>query len=212
MQVVHLDQWLPPKEAADALGISLRALQYRCEKGEIDRRREGRRTFYRISADARTRATDARKDEATGATDAAIGAPTHATRAGDIARILEEQIAARVAAEKRAAVAEYRAEIAETDPEVVEALREELDQLREALADRDQTIEAERAAHVAATQRLGGRILDLDAAVGELRDNLVAVTQERDEARGHAQRLADAMVKRAGIIRRLADRVRLQKV
>ena len=171
-------QWLTGAAAADALGVSLRTLQRMATRGEVERRSDGRRALFRVS-DALKRATNDTTRDTTRATndttrDTAVASHSAAELA-TLRGLLDDAIAARVDAERRAAVAEYRAAIAETDPAVVEGLRASVAELAQ---ERDQA-----------------------------RAEIATVTAERNEARQHAMRLADAMRKRHALIRRiLAER------
>ena len=155
--VVALSRWLSPADAADALGISLRALQYRAGRGEIERRKQGRRTLYRV--DGRTQPADAslRQSELTNATTDARN-PKDALALLELRDLLAAAQTAQVDAERRAAVAEYRAKVAETDPGEVQALRARIaeleaqsatlmDERNEARAGREALAEAMRKRH-----------------------------------------------------------------
>lgn len=41
-------EWLSPADAAEQLGVSVRKLQYMAREGEIERRKQGRRSMYRV--------------------------------------------------------------------------------------------------------------------------------------------------------------------
>ncbi len=51
-RITTLPRWLSPHDASEALGISVRTLQARAQKGAIERRREGRRMFYKVAGQA----------------------------------------------------------------------------------------------------------------------------------------------------------------
>ena len=69
-------------------------------------------------------------------------------------------------------------------------------------------IDAERRAAVAEYRV---EIAEVDPSeVEELRNQVATLTTERDEAREHGQRLADAMTKRHGLIKRLTARLGAQ--
>lgn len=44
----YTSEWLSPTDAAERLSVSVRKLQYLAKQGEIQRRKEGRRSFYRV--------------------------------------------------------------------------------------------------------------------------------------------------------------------
>ena len=141
--VVALSRWLSPSEAAEALGLSIRALQYRAKRGDIERRKEGRRTFYRVEGRTQLAVAPMRQSERTHATKDARNAKD-ATATAELRALLAAEQTARIDAERRAAVAEYQLE---------------------------------------------------------------NVTAERDLAREQGQRLAAAMRKRHGLIKRLTARL-----
>lgn len=64
-------EWLSPTEAAEKLGVSVRKLQYMARDGEVERRRDGRRSRYRVrhEPEAATRVP----------VDAAVGRPAQDT-------------------------------------------------------------------------------------------------------------------------------------
>ncbi len=148
--VVALSRWLSPSEAAEALGLSIRALQYRAKRGDIERRKEGRRTFYRVEGRTQSAVAPMRQSERTHATKDARNAKD-ATATAELRALLAAEQTARIDAERRAAVAEY--------------------QLKNVTSD------------------------------------LETMTAERDLARAQGQRLADAMRKRHGLIKRLTAKL-----
>jgi hypothetical protein len=92
--ITTLPVWLPPADAARTLGIAERTLRLRASRGELQRRRDGRQTLYRI--DPQTTAAAHR-----GVPTAAAG-PTSAG-AGDVASIValaERAIRAEIEAER----------------------------------------------------------------------------------------------------------------
>ncbi len=135
-RIVHLPRWLPPSDAAAALGISERQLRRKAGAGEIERRKVAGRAEYRVTADA---GQDVRTDVRTDTPDTSDARP-------DASDVLRDELAslraALVDAERRAAVAEYRAEIADADAEELEALRGDVEHLRDELhqarAERDE--------------------------------------------------------------------------
>lgn len=162
-QIVSLassPQWLTGAAAADALGVSLRTLQRMATRGEVERRSDGRRSLFRVS-DALKRATNDTTRQTTRATNDTTRATTVASHsAAELATLralLDDAIAARVDAERRASVAEYRAAIAETDPAVVEGLRAsvaEIEQQRDQARAEIAVVTAERDQARAEGQRL----------------------------------------------------------
>jgi hypothetical protein len=127
-------QWLTGTAAADTLGVSLRTLQRMATRGEVERRSAGRRSLFCVS-DALKRATNDTTRHATrdtfDTTRDTAGASHSATEINTLRGLLDDAIAARVDAERRASVAEYRVAIAETDPAVVEGLRASVAELEQ---------------------------------------------------------------------------------
>jgi len=92
--ITTLPVWLPPADAARTLGIAERTLRLRASRGEIQRRRDGRQTLYRI--DPQTTAAAHRGVPTAGAGPTLAGA-------GDVASIValaERAIRAEIEAER----------------------------------------------------------------------------------------------------------------
>ena len=182
-------EWLPTAEAAARLGIHRRTLQRRARAGHIRCEKRDGATFYQVPAVApapqanATPATVARHPDATwhATADATPNATPAATPDAGTPDATILAIIARL--EEGRADAERRAAVAEYRAEIAETDPAVVEALREEL---DQ----------------------LRKALEERDQTIAAVTEERDEARQHAQRLADAMIKRAGIIRRLTQRLK----
>ena len=49
---LQVAEWLSPADAAERLGVSVRKLQYMAREGEVERKREGRRSLYWIGTQA----------------------------------------------------------------------------------------------------------------------------------------------------------------
>lgn len=96
--------WLAPADAARLLGLSVRALQKRAKAGKVERRRDGRRSLYRVSlADARAAGAELPEQAAARLQAAELAdnpnAAAAAAKAAELARLTEqaEQAAARLA-------------------------------------------------------------------------------------------------------------------
>lgn len=56
---LQVAEWLSPADAAERLGVSLRKLQYMAREGEVERKRDGRRSLYWIGTQAQPSASAA---------------------------------------------------------------------------------------------------------------------------------------------------------
>ncbi len=92
--VTTLPVWLPPADAAIALGIAERTLRLRASRGELQRRRDGRQTLYRVEPQT-TAAVDAGMPVAVANFTPAIGIDVAA-----IAALAERAIRAEIEAER----------------------------------------------------------------------------------------------------------------
>lgn len=144
-------EWLPTREAASRLGIHRRTLQRRARAGHIESRQRDGVAEYRVPNPPEPRGVGALPRVATPPPATPVATPSHsAAELATLRGLLDDAIAARVDAERRASVAEYRAAIAETDPAVVEGLRASIAEAHAELA----RMTAERDEAKAAVARL----------------------------------------------------------
>ena len=136
--IVHLPQWASPSEAAAAHGISERTLRLWAKQGRVQRQGGGRSVLYRLPSRGDA-APVAGMPLAAGDPVPAIAATRTVNSAAEWRDMLDAAIAARVNAERRAAVAEYRAELATVDPDEYAATLEELARVT---AERDEAMAA----------------------------------------------------------------------
>ena len=118
-----LPLWLPPSEAAAMLGISERGLRLRAERGDVQRRKQGRCVVYRVE---RAPMPEAPAEATSGSATAVV--PLTAGSAGSIAEV----VAALVSAVERATRAEAERDQAIARCAVIE---HERDQARAAATD-----------------------------------------------------------------------------
>lgn len=172
-------EWLATEDAADRLGVTPRTLRRRAASGAIKKEtRDDGRAYYRVPKATSSPDASARTS--------APDTPGHVrpdVRAMSAPSPASEALRAELADVRQALVdAERRAAVAEYRAAVAETDPDEVDRLRRTVAEQDEDIAA-------------------------LRSEIEAVAGERDDARAQAQRLADAMVKRHGIIKRLTQRI-----
>ena len=84
-----LPLWLPPSEAAAMLGISERGLRLRAERGDVQRRKQGRGVVYRVE---RAPMPEAPAEATAGSATAVV--PLTAGSAGSIAAVVDALVSA----------------------------------------------------------------------------------------------------------------------
>jgi len=154
VQVVQLPRWASGSEAAAILGISERQLRRRAAAGKVERRKTGGRAEYRVAGPAAPKSVRSVRPDVR-----PVMSGHEAGAIEELRALLAAEQAARIDAERRAAVAEYRAAIAETDPAEVEALRATVDELEanvaELTTERDQARDQAQALADAMRKRHG---------------------------------------------------------
>ena len=156
-----------------------------------------------------------------------------ATEAAETLGVSERQLRRRAAAgtvERRKSGGRVEYKVAGTvEPESVRSVRPDVrtdmsghegsatEELRELLAtEQTSRVDAERRAAVAEYRAEIAEtdpevVEELRARVAELEEHAAKATTERDEARAQGQRLADAMTRRHGLIKRLTARLGAQQ-